>query len=81
MNTLYEKAVELLVSDIQDKVLKEKISALGKKAEMEINEPPKNNIFYPNGHFNDDLINTSVPLTRRERRKLERKKKKNENTK
>lgn len=76
MNTLYKKAVELLVSDIQDKVLKEKISTLGKKAEMEINEPSKNNIFYPNEHFNDDLINTSVPLTRRERRKLERKKKK-----
>ena len=76
MNTLYEKAVELLVSDIQDKFLKEKISTLGKKAEMEINEPPKNNIFYPKEYFNDDLINTSVPLTRRERRKLERKKKK-----
>lgn len=41
MNTLYKKAVELLVSDIQDKVLKEKISTLGKKAEMEINEPSK----------------------------------------
>lgn len=76
MNTLYKKAVELLVSDIQDKVLKEKISALGKKSEIEINEPLKNNIFYPNEHFNDGLINTSVPLTRRERRKLERKKKK-----
>lgn len=76
MNTLYKKAVELLVSDIQDKVLKEKISTLGKKAEMEINEPSKNNIFYTNEHLNDDLINTSVPLTRRERRKLERKKKK-----
>lgn len=76
MNTLYEKAVELLVSDIQDKVLKEKISTLGKKAEMEINEPLKNNIFYPNKHFNDDLIKTPIPLARRERRKLERKKKK-----
>lgn len=75
MNTLYKKAVELLVSDIQDKVLKEKISALGKKAEIEINEPLKNNIFYPNEHFNDGLIETSIPLTRRERRKLERKKK------
>lgn len=76
MNTLYKKAVELLVSDIQDKVLKEKISALGKKSEIEINEPLKNNIFYPNEHFNDGLIETSIPLTRRERRKLERKKKK-----
>ena len=75
MNTLYEKAVELLVSDIQDKVLKEKISTLGKEAEMEINEPPKNIIFYPNKHFNDGLIKTYIPLTRRERRKLERKKK------
>lgn len=75
MNTLYKKAVELLVSDIQDKVLKEKISALGKKSEIEINEPLKNNIFYPNEHFNDGLIETSIPLTRRERRKLERKKK------
>lgn len=28
MNTLYEKAVELLVSDIQDKALKEKIGTL-----------------------------------------------------
>lgn len=65
MNTLYKKAVELLVSDIQDKVLKDKICALGKKTEMEINE-----------HFNDGLIETSIPLTRRERRKLERKKKK-----
>lgn len=69
MNTLYEKAVKLLVSDIQDKVLKEKIATLGKKAEIEINE-------LPNKHFEDDLINASVPLTRRERRKLERKKKK-----
>ena len=34
------------------------------------------NIFYPNEHFNDDLIKTPIPLTRRERRKLERKKKK-----
>lgn len=34
MNTLYEKAVELLVSDIQDKVLKEKIGTLGKKTEI-----------------------------------------------
>lgn len=76
MNTLYKKAVELLVSDIQDKVLKEKISALGKKAEIEINEPLKNNIFYPNEHFNDGLIETSISFTRRERRKLERKKKK-----
>lgn len=76
MNTLYKKAVELLVGDIQDKVFKEKISALGKKAEMEINEPPKNIIFYPNKHLNDRLINASVSLTRRERRKLERKKKK-----
>lgn len=75
MNTLYKKAVELLVSDIQDKVLKEKINALGKEAEIEINEPLKNNIFYPNEHFNDGLIETSIPLTRRERRKLERKKK------
>lgn len=75
MNTLYKKAVELLVSDIQDKVLKEKISALGKEAEIEINEPLKNNIFYPNEHFNDGLIETSIPLTRKERRKLERKKK------
>lgn len=75
MNTLYKKAVELLVSDIQDKVLKEKISTLGKKAEMEINEPSKNNIFYQNEHFNDGLIKTSIPLTRRERRKLERKNK------
>lgn len=74
MNTLYEKAVELLVSDIQDKVLKEKIGTLGKKAEMEINEPPKNIIFYPNKHFNDRLTNASVPLTRRERRKLNLKK-------
>lgn len=41
MNTLYEKAVELLVSDIQDKVLKWKISTLGEKAEMEINDPLK----------------------------------------
>lgn len=69
MNTLYEKAVELLVSDIQDNALKEKIATLGKKAEIEINE-------LPNKHFWDDLINASVPLTRRERRKLERKKKK-----
>lgn len=76
MNTLYKKAVELLVSDIQDKALKEKIGALGKEAEIEINEPLKNNIFYPNEHFNDDLIETSIPLTRRERRKLERRKKK-----
>ena len=75
MNTLYKKSVELLVSDIQDKVLKEKISTLGKKAEMEINEPSKNNIFYPNEHFNNGLIETSIPLTRRERRKLERKNK------
>ena len=75
MNTLYKKAVELLVSDIQDKVLKEKINALGKEAEIEINEPLKNNIFYSNEHFNDGLIETSIPLTRRERRKLERKKK------
>lgn len=75
MNTLYKKAVELLVSDIQDKVLKEKISALGKETEIEINKPLKNNIFYPNKHFNDGLIETSIPLTRRERRKLERKKK------
>lgn len=37
--------------------------------------------FYPSKHFDDGLINASVPLTRRERRKLERKKKKNENTK
>ena len=70
MNTLYEKAVKLLVSDIQDKVLKEKIGALGKKAEMEINEPLKNNIFYSNKHFNDRLTNTSIPFTRRERRKF-----------
>lgn len=76
MNTLYEKAVELLVSDIQDNVLKEKIGTLGKKTEMEINETPKNIIFYTNEHFNDGLIETSIPLTRRERRKLERKKKK-----
>lgn len=76
MNTLYGKAVELLVGDIQDKVLKEKIGALGKKTEMEINEPPKNIILYPSEHFNDGLIETSIPLTRRERRKLERKKKK-----
>ena len=76
MNTLYKKAVELLVSDIQDKVLKEKINTLCKKAEMEINESLKNNIFCPNEHFNDGLIRTSIPLTRRERRKLERKKKK-----
>lgn len=76
MSTLYKKAVELLVGDIQDKVFKEKIGALGKKTEMEINEPPKNIIFYPNKHFNDRLTNASVPLTRRERRKLERKKKK-----
>ena len=69
MNTLYEKAVELLVSDIQDNVLKEKIGTLGKKTEMEINEPPKNSIFYPNEHFNDGLIDTSIPLTRREREK------------
>lgn len=75
MNTLYEKAVELLVSDIKDKVLKEKIGTIGKKTEMEINEPLKNNIFCPNEHFNDGLIETSIPLTRRERRKLERKKK------
>lgn len=61
MNTLYEKAVELLVSGIQDKVFKEKISALGKKAEMEINELLK--------------TTSSIPSTRRERRKLERKKK------
>lgn len=74
MNTLYEKTVELLVSDIQDKVLKEKISTLGKKAEVEINEPSKNNIFYPSEHFNDGLIETSIPLTRRERRKLNLKK-------
>lgn len=70
MNTLYKKAVELLIDDIQDKVLKEKINALGKEAEIEINEPSKNNIFY------DGLIETSIPLTRKERRKLERKKKK-----
>lgn len=76
MNTLYEKAVELLVSGIQGNALKEKIVTLGKKTEMEINEPPKNIIFYPNEHFNDDLIKTPIPLTRRERRKLERKKKK-----
>lgn len=75
MNTLYEKAVELLVSDIQDKVLKEKIGTLGKKIEMEINEPLKNNILYPREHFNDGLIETSIPPTRRERRKLKRKKK------
>lgn len=74
MNTLYKKAVELLVGDIQDKVLKEKISALGEKAEMKINEPPKKIIFYPNEHFNDGLIETSIPLTRRERRKLNLKK-------
>ena len=76
MSTLYKKAVELLAGDIQDKVFKEKIGALGKKAEMEINEPSKNIIFYSNEHFNDGLIETSIPLTRRERRKLERRKKK-----
>lgn len=32
--------------------------------------------YYPNKYFNDRLINAHVPLTRRERRKLERKKKK-----
>lgn len=32
--------------------------------------------YYPNEHFNDGLIETSIPLTRRERRKLERRKKK-----
>ena len=74
MKKIYEKAVELLVSDIQDKVLKEKIGTLGKKTEMEINEPPKNIILYPSEHFNDGLIETSIPLTRRERRKLNLKK-------
>lgn len=75
MNTLYEKAVELLVSDIQDKALKEKVEAINERAEIEINEH-STIIFYPNKHFDDGLIETSTPLTRRERRKLERKKKK-----
>lgn len=74
MSTLYEKAVELLVSDIQDKALKEKVEAINERAEIEINEPPKNIILYPSEHFNDGLIETSIPLTRRERRKLNLKK-------
>lgn len=31
--------------------------------------------YYPNKYFNDRLTHTSVPLTRRERRALKRKKK------
>ena len=81
MSTLYQKAVELLVDDIQNKALKEKIEVLGEKAEMAINEHSDNTfILQPNKYFNSRLINASVPLTRRERRALKRKEKKYEET-